>query len=217
MVPYPYQGMYLGMRWIYQLEYDHDSHSMDVGLDCSRDGYTWTRVGAGQKIMPFNPKRDTWDASRLKPVAPLEVGDEVWIYYTSGPTYEDRKTGRLPPSQDVQGYSTGLARLKRDRFASLNGGAKGGTVLTRPLGFADKTLHVNALTSPGGEVRVGLKTWGGEAIHGFAAGDCMRIQGDAINFPVRWKGGSDVRAAAGSHVRLEFHLKNAKLFSFWLD
>jgi len=214
---YPYQGMYIGMRWIYQPEFDPDTHSMDVELDCSRDGRTWTRVGAGQKFLAFNRKRDTWDCSRMKTTSMVEVGDEVWVYYAAAPTALDNKLGKLPASQRVVSYSAGLARLKRDRFASLNGGARGGTVLTRPLGFSGKTLHVNALTAPAGEVRVGLRTWGGKAIKGFGAGDCTPIRGDSIDIPVRWGGGADVRAAAGSHVRLEFHLKNAKLFSFWFD
>ena len=217
---YPYQGMYIGMRWIYQPEYDPETHSMDVELDCSRDGHTWTRVAAGQKFLKFNRKRNTWDCSRLKTTSMLEVGDEVWVYYTSAPTAYDYKLGKLPASQRVVSYSAGVARLKRDRFVSLNGankGAMGGKALTRPLGFSGKTLHINALTLPGGQVRVGLKTWGGEAIKGFGAGDCTPIRGDSIDIPVRWKGGSDVLAAAGSHVRLEFRLKNAKLFSFWFD
>ena len=50
-----------------------------------------------------------------------------------------------------------------------------------------------------------------------AAWECRRrraeIFGDAIEYPVRWKQGSDVSSLAGKAVRLRFVLREADLFA----
>ena len=51
---------------------------------------------------------------------------------------------------------TGLATLRLDGFASINAGAEEGRLLTRPLGFTGRHLHVNAVVAPDGELRVGF-------------------------------------------------------------
>jgi len=211
-----YQGMYIGTRWIFRCQYDTDTHSMDVELDCSRDGKLWTRVGAGQSFMALNTKRDTWDCSRVKPTTLMVVGDEIWIYYTGSPTAKDLAEGKLPPSQRVS-YSAGLARLKLDRFASINSGDKPGRLVTRPLGFTGKTLHLNAEVADDGEIRVAFLSRAGKTIERFCAKDCVPIRGDAIDLPVRWQGGADIGALSSSDARIAFTLRKAKLYAFWID
>ena len=52
-------------------------------------------------------------------------------------------------------------------------------------------------------------------IPGYAREDCDAFQGDAIRHAVTWKGtGDNVGRLAGKPVKLRFHLKQAKLFSF---
>ena len=51
-------------------------------------------------------------------------------------------------SQPVD-WSAGLAKLPRDRFASINGGKDTGTLITRPLNFHGSKLHVNAAVALG--------------------------------------------------------------------
>jgi len=211
---FAYEGMYIGVRWIYKPKFDPETHSMDVELDCSRDGKIWTRVGPGQPFMALNPKRDTWDASRLKPTTLMLVDDEIWIYYAAAPTALDISKGRL--SWWRGGYSTGLAKLRRDGFASLNASETTGTILTRPLGFAGNTLHVNAQVAKGGWLRAGFVARNGP-VKGFTVKDCKPVTDNGIDIPVSWKGGSDISALSNSDVRIEFKLKNAKLYAFWIE
>lgn len=213
---FAYQGMYIGVRWIYRCRYDANTHAMDVELDCSRDGSLWTRVCPGQPFMALNTRRDTWDCSRINPTTLMVVGDEIWIYYTSAPIGRDLVEGKVPAAQRV-GYSVGLARLKLDRFASINGGDKSGRLVTRPLGFAGKTLHVNAQVAPDGELCVGFRSRSGKPVDKLAASDCIPVRGDAIDIPVRWQGGSDVSALSNTDARIEFQLRKAKLYAFWVD
>jgi hypothetical protein len=213
---FAYQGMYIGTRWIFRCQYDRNTHSMDVELDCSRDGKLWTRVGAGQPFMALNTKRDTWDCSRIKPTTLMVVGDEIWIYYTAAPTAMDLAAGKLPASHRV-GYSVGLARLKLDRFASINADDKPGRLVTRPIGFVGKTLHINAEAAPDGEIRVGLLSRDGRAMDAFGCHDCVPIRGNSTDTPVKWRSSSDISALSNTGVRIQFALHKAKLYSFWID
>ena len=210
---FPYEGMYIGLRWLFRMDYHpKEVHASDLALDCSRDGRLWTRVGGRQLFMAINAKRDTWDSDINAAVSLLVVGDEVWIYYFSGPSAQYRDPKKLP-----RGHWPGLAKLRLDGFASLNGGDQAGTVVTRPLTFAGKTLHVNAEVAEGGELLVGFRTRDGKkAVKGFSVEDCVPLTGDAVDMSVTWKAGADASSLSHSLTRIEFRLRNAKLYSFWI-
>jgi hypothetical protein len=166
--------------------------------------------------MDFNPNRDTWDAGKMRPVAMLEVEDEIWIYYNGKPTDVEINNSQFPDSQRV-GNSVGLAKLPRDRFASINAGDEVGTLITRPLDFEGHRLHVNAAVAEGGEVRVEVVTHDGKPIPGYSVTDCVPIGGDGIDLPVSWKAKAKLVGLDHAQVRFRFRLNKAKLFSFWID
>ncbi len=209
---YPYQGMYIGLRWLYRpgLDIHRCNHAMDVELDCSRDAQIWTRVCSGQKFMPF---RGTWDGWSAKPSAMLEVGDEIWIYYTAkgGPEYRKHHDTH-------HGWSAGLVKLRRDGFVSLNAAIHQGHLVTRPLGFSGSRLHVNAEIQAGGFLRVGLRGLDNQqAIGGYAVADAVPMSKSSINHLVTWQDGADIRPQPDADIRLEFQMENAKLYAFWID
>ena len=212
---FAYQGMYVGLRWIFLPEYSR-RHSSYVELDCSRDGRIWTRVGAGQPFMAFNPRHDTWDASIMRPVSMLEVGQELWIYYFAAPTELETSNPEYPKSGPTD-WSVGLATLPRDRFVSINAGDRVGTLITRPIDFQGSHLHINAAIAEGGELRVALIDQDGKPIAGRSATDCVPIHGDNIDLPVAWKTSPGLTGLDDSQIRFCFQLSNAKLFSFWID
>ena len=210
-----YQGMYVGMRWVY-VRGRTKAHSSNVELDCSRDGSHWTRVAAGQPFMDFNPNHDTWDGSKMKPVAMLEVGDEIWIYYNGMPTELELNNPEFPDTLHTK-TSAGLAKLRRDRFVSINAGGKAGTLVTRPLTFRGKKLHVNCEVAGAGRLTVGVVTGGGQPIEGYTIESCRPLTGDGIDIPVAWHENTDLPNLAGSPLKLRFDLQNAKLYSFWIE
>jgi len=210
-----YQGMYIGMRWIYVPERSKH-HSNNVELDCSRDGSIWTRVGAGQPFMAFNPNRDTWDAGKMRPVAMLEVGDEIWIYYNGKPTDFETGNPEFPDSQRV-GNSAGLATLPRDRFASINAGDNTGILVTRPLHFQGKKLHLNAEVQKGGSIKVALLSQDSKPMEQYSLKEAVPIETGGLTVPVKWKRASQFELPGGEHVRIQFQLTNAKLYSFWIE
>jgi len=213
---FAYQGMYVGTRWIYRPEYDWDTHAMHVELDCSRDGQVWTRVGAGQPFMAVNPKRDTWDCSRMKPTALLEVGDEIWIYYAAAPTAKDLENPNMPPSER-RPWETGLATLKRDRFVSINAARTPGKLVTRPLTTSGRKLHLNAEVGAGGSIRVALLGSNRDPRPGYRLEDAVPLVEGGLSVPVAWKDKDQLPPAAEGPQRLAFELNNAKLYAFWID
>jgi len=208
-----YQGMYLGLRWVF-VPARSRRHATYVELDCSRDGRIWTRVGAGQPFMRFNDRHDTWDASIMRPVSLLEVGDEVWIYYFGAPTEIEMANQDLPAGHRTD-YALGLATLKRDRFASINGGAQPGVLTTRPLTFTGGSLRVNAQMADKGRLRVAIVTEDNRPIDGYGFDDCRGLTGDGTSLAVTWKSGPRLPNAV--RPRLKFELTEAKLFSFWIE
>ena len=208
-----YQGQYLGLRWVF-VPARSKRHATYVELDCSRDGTTWTRVGAGQPFLGFNDNHDTWDASIMRPVSVLEVGDEVWVYYFGAPTEIESKNKALPDSHRTD-YALGLATLKRDRFVSINGGEKPGELTTRPLTFQGNRLHINAEIEKGGRLQVAVVTDDNRPIPGFGFEDCPPITGDGIDLAVVWTG--QPRLPRATRPRLKFKLTRSRLFSFWID
>ena len=213
---FAYQGAYIGMSWMYEPSHS-TRHSSFVQLNCSRDGRIWTRVGAGQRFMDYNSNHDTWDATIMRPVSLLEVGDEVFIYYFAASSELEVENPNYPESAPRE-WSMGLATLLRDRFASLNADENSGSLITRPLSFCGHTLHLNAEITEQGELTVAALDFDRQPLAGFNHDDCKLLRGDSINLRVEWQNGSDLsRLEEADFVRFEFRLRNAKLYSFWVD
>src|SRR5690606_20455601 len=76
------------------------------------------------------------------------VGDTLWFPYCGYSGVDaDGKRGMY------RGASIGMATLRRDGFASIEAGKRGGIVLTKPVLFSGKYLFVN-VDCPNGELRV---------------------------------------------------------------
>ena len=54
-----------------------------------------------------------------------------------------------------------------------------------------------------------------ETLEGFSSLECDPIQGDHLNGKITWNGNAGPKTQ--KPVRLRFVLRNAKLYSFWLD
>ena len=68
-----------------------------------------------------------------------------------------------------------------------------------------------------GSITVAVLDENGKALRSFEHRQCISIRGDSIRFPVTWRGKAGLRTLRGKAVRLEFMLKNAKLYSFQVN
>lgn len=170
-------------------------------LAWTRDGENWQRDR--QPFFDRDPKPGTWDHAMAWGDCQLLVGDELYLYY--GGYARGHKVARDTERQ------IGLVRLPRDRYVSRVAGDQEGTLRT-PLLKLDggaMTLNVDARQ---GAVRVQVLGADGKALAGFALADCEPVTADAVAAPLRWK--RPLAELRGQPVRLEFVLRNARLFGF---
>jgi hypothetical protein len=144
-----------------------------------------------------------------------------WTSRSNYPACGLIQTGKSELSLFVQRhYGQGVNLVERctlrlDGFASLHADYEGGHMITKPLSFTGKTLHLNFATGAAGHVAVEIQDETGAPIPGFTLADCVAPSYDDIDRVIHWKSGSDVSALAGKPVRLKFDLRDADVFSMW--
>ncbi|MEA3207686.1 MAG: hypothetical protein QOE70_743 [Chthoniobacter sp.] len=179
-----------------------------IFLGFSRDGFHFDRPDR-RPFIPVSEKQGDWNWGNVQSVGGccLIVGDQLWFYFSGRAGGSDGKT------RDGSG-ATGLARLRRDGFASMNAGASGGTLTTRLLTFAGKHLFVNA-NAADGELRAEVLDRDGKVIAPFTKGNCEPVRTDSTRVEVRWKGADDLSVLGQHPVRLFFSVSKGALYSFW--
>ena len=68
-----------------------------------------------------------------------------------------------------------------------------------------------------GHVRASVVTKDGSAIDGFGEEDCRAVCTDSTRNRVGWGNNETLTTLKDRYVRLAFHLKHAKLYSFWIE
>jgi len=203
-----YQGMWLGMLRMMHTQRTGWKQTT-VELTASRDGRHWSRVARREDFLPLG-KPGAWDADYHDPSWDLvEVGDELWIYY--------RSQNRNPAATAGVGNAIGVARLQRDRFVSMNAKSEAGTLVTRPLTFPGRSLFVNADVGKGGYLKAALLSESSEPFDTHTIDKSLPVSSDTLRGKLAWKGAATIPSTGEGHVRLKFEMKNAKLYSFWIE
>ena len=209
----PYESLMLGLFTIWQGPENREVGKRGIQKRCevllgfSRDGFHWARPGH-DRFIAANEQEGAWNWGNIQSVGGgcLVVGDKLYFYVSARPKDPAGMHGRA---------NTGLAVLRRDGFASVDGDTNGGTLTTRPVKFEGKYFFVNA-DCPEGELRVEVLDREGNAIKPFTSDNCNPVSFDSVQHQVTWKGADDLSALAGKPVRFRFHLKGGSLYSFWV-
>ncbi len=214
----PYETMYVGFLQIYRAEepegYFHGP--LWVELVSSRDGIHWLRTEPDTTVREIYSLQNTsrlpllnigkfreFDDGMVIAPTPLLVGDELWLYYTGYDELHDW----LPYKSAI-----GLAKLRKDGFASLDADALPGEVLTKRFANARGPLQVN-YNARGGSVRVEILDVEGSVIPGYSRDECEALTGDSVRQEVAWRNKREIPSSAGP-VRFRFILDQAGLYSF---
>ncbi len=231
MTGFRYEGLRLGLIWLYDRSGTrppehggNDDGIINAQLVYSRDANPygfWRRTSERRDFIPCGNEGD-FDAGMVLPASTvIEVGDEIWFYYTgcdgphnfdlSGPSkFHPKSQSKLPATR---GLSIGLATLRRDGFVSLSANHPPGKMTTRLLTFAGETLEINA-DSEKGSIVVEILDDQGRPIAGFTKEDCVACSRDAIRGRIEWKSGKSTGELQGKPIRLVFHIESAKLYAF---
>ena len=172
-------------------------------LTWTRDGETWQRDRQTDKFFEPAPDIGAWDHAFSWIGSATPVGDDVYLYYAG---YRFGHKYRHSVDRNI-----GLVKMKRDRYVAREAGDKGGTLTTQLLTLDAHELALN-VDAAGGEVRVQVLDADGKPVPGFRFSDCRAITGDSLSATVKWA--RPLSTLRGKALRLEFSLRNARLFAF---
>ena len=212
-VGFVYESMWLGLARILHL-IPTGWKQVDIQLTFSRDGRHWSRPRRRRPFIPLGGA-ESWDPDYSGPAftPPVLVGDELWFYYFG--SRNPKRDGK--PVTGPWPLKIGLARLRRDGFASLNAGRSPGRVVTRPLTYRGGALFVNVKVERGGRIRAAVLTAEGDPVPGYALEDCVPFSGDTTSGRLKWRTHDRLPGPGRRHFRLLFELLNAKLYSFRVE
>ena len=183
----------------------------DLQVAFSRDGFHWTRHR--ETFIGGTGKPESWDRGYISSTGGgcLVVGDELLFPYGAF---------RGDPANTTTGYytwsglyangATGIARLRRDGFSSMQGP---GELTTHPVRFGGRRLFVNVK----GALRVEVLGRDSVVIAPFTKENCAIVRTDSTRVEVKWKGARDLSVLAGKPLRFRFHVENGDLYSFWVS
>lgn len=194
-----YESLIVGLFTIWRGQFPDRQKPNELCVGFSRDGWHWSRPER-RAFIPVSETFGDWNYSNVQSAGGgcLVVGDELW-FYVSG------RSGAPRGSAKPGTCTTGLATLRRDGFASMDGP---GALTTRPLTFKGSHLFVN-LTAPEA-ARVELLVDGKPVL------SSKSLKGDGTKLPVTFDGG-DLSGFAGKPVQFRFTLEKGSLYSFWVS
>ena len=206
-----YESVMLGLFTIMRRFPDRQIQRCKINEVCvgfSRDGFDWDRPDR-RSFCPVSEEPRSWNWGNVQSVGGgcLVVGDQLY-FYVSG------RAGT--PAFHGAGVTTGLAVLRRDGFASMDAPDAEGVLTTRPVRFSGKHLFVNVGAAEG-SLRVEVLDQEGRIVEPFSKANCRPVSADRSLAPVTWIGAEDLSALSGRAVRLRFHLRNGRLFAFWMS
>jgi hypothetical protein len=166
----------------------------------SRDGRMFQRTFKEAFVRPGPDWRNWSDRSNMVAWGMARTGkDELSLYVTRHYRYTTAHLERCI--------------LRLDGFGSISASDIPGEVISRPLCFAGRVLHLNYATSAAGSVRVEIQTQDGLPAPNRGLKDCDELVGDKVDGIVRWHGEADLGFLAGAVVRLRFELCDADVYS----
>ncbi|GAH44169.1 unnamed protein product, partial [marine sediment metagenome] len=211
-----YHGVHFALIVVYEWQGDrsegpvdyykrHDRDILEYYIATSRDGDNWdlTWVYAGKPMIPRGPD-GAWDKDIMLPASEIVTHDDKhWLYYSAG----NERHGVPRPLAGI-----GVATLRLDGFVSLEAKDEPGIVVTKPFTLEGDKLQINV---KGGEILVEVLNRQGEPISGFSANEATKYKHvDELRLTPTWKNGSRLSTLKGRVIRLKFHLRNARLYSF---
>jgi len=220
MPVFPYQGVYIGLPWIYNARYfkygdyspqrmyeaQADSpRTMEVQIAWSWDMINWTRPAVREQFILRGADGEWDDGMIVTARAPVVVGDKLYFYYGGCHGRHDDKR--------VQA-AIGLATLRLDGFCSMRAGDSEGWLVSRREPAREPAVTINAQTAKSGYVTAEILDRKNRIIPGFSRQDCMAFKGDSVRHELKWK---TTQFPAGKKLddwKIRFWLKNADLYSY---
>ncbi|MBL9134114.1 MAG: hypothetical protein JNG86_23070 [Verrucomicrobiaceae bacterium] len=170
---------------------DHEAPGVsDAVFMSSRDGVNWDRPFLEAWVRPGPDIKNWTDRNNMTANGIIVTGEGEWsLYISEHYRHADHRIRRLT--------------VRKQGFASMHAGAKGGEFTTHPIKFTGKKLVLNYATSAAGSVQV-------EALDesGKVAAIMPELYGDEFEAVAL-----DVSKLAGQTIQLRVKLKDADLYA----
>jgi len=173
----------------------------DLELGFSRDGFHWDRPDR-RGFIRGERKEGAWDRAYLHTTTGVFVVLDEQLVFPYCAYSGDAGGGK---GDIYGGASIGLASLRRDGFASMEGT---GTLTTRLVEFSGRHLFVNAV----GRLRIEALDGAGEVL---ATSETIKV--DSTKEKIELPELAGLAGLAGKPVRFRFHLEDGSLYSFWVS
>jgi hypothetical protein len=220
MPVFPYQGLYVGLPWMYCARYfkfgeysvkklheaqEDSPRTMEVQMAWSWDLINWTRPPERRQFIPRGAKGQ-WDGGMIVTArAPIPIGDKLYFYYGGCDGLHDDKRVNA---------AIGLATLRLDGFCSMRAGDTEGWLISRREPFRQPVVTINARTGTDGLVVAEILDRRNRVVPGFSKQNCVAFHGDAVRHELRWRSAQFAAAPKADDYKIRFWLKDAELFSY---
>jgi hypothetical protein len=222
MPAFPYQGMYIGLPWIYHARWmkygkytapadmfeaqEGSPRNIDVQLAWSHDLINWTRTPEREPFIANSPVNAFDCGMIITAREPVRVGDKLYFYYG----------GFDQIHEDYEGIAgaIGLATLRLDGFCSMQAGEKEGWLISRREVFNTPKVTINAKVNPGGYVTAELVDRNNNVIKGFSRAECIPFKGDSVRGLLTWKTAKFPSGWIDKDKKVKFYIKDADLYSY---
>jgi hypothetical protein len=237
MAVMPYQGFYIGFPTIFNpfgaAPPPGTNHTRinQIELTSSRDLYHWERAGNRDLFIGIEPfDSENYGCCQLlmsgHPI--VREGGEIWCYYNAlrlaGTIAQYKEYDRARALFELNakreafedGGALSLAKLRPDGFVSIDGG-ECGQILTKPFELKGEDVYINA-NADWGEIYAEIVDGETRKPHdGFwvPGEEPDPFTGDSTKAKIMWKHPHDL--VFEKPVRLRFYLRQARLFSFWIE
>lgn len=162
----------------------------DAVFMSSRDGVNWDRPFLEAWVRPGPDPKNWTDRNNMTANGIVATGEGEWsLYISEHYRHDDHRIRRLS--------------VRQQGFASMHGGAAGGSFTTKPLIVGGPKLYLNYATSAAGSLRVEVLDEEGKAL-----AEAPELYGDEFEAPAL-----DLSAQLGRTVRLRVSLKDADLYA----
>lgn len=183
----------------------------DLKIAFSRDGFHFDRPTYDDFISSSRQK-GSWDYGYLHPANGIctVAGDELYFYYSAF-------SGKSPNfgSHKYSGGAVGVAKLRRDGFASMKADSSEGTLMTEVLKYRGEFLFVNA-DCTGGMLAAEILDADGNVIPGYSREDCCVMTENKTKYQIRWRNKQGLSDVDQDKIRIRFIMNHAAIYSFWI-
>ncbi len=193
--------------------YDHKADTLEIQLAVSRDGIHWNFPNRATPFIGLGHPGEFDSGSLYMGQGLVQVGDELWHYYSGSPLKHEQATLELLTNA-VNRRIYSRAKVRLDGYVSVEAGDEEGFFVTPPLRFQGNDLALNVAVRAGGSVRVGLLDEVGRPVSGLTPADCVPITGDHLRHVVVWNAKTNLASLTAHPVCLSFKMTKANLFAF---